>query len=100
MTRALFMGVSWWLPGGFGRIKIVKKTYDTPHKIPFFKKHLKNKDAINRRVYNPKTPGLVFTIEMESEFLKKHKCRFKAAKSIRRELFDKLYNDNFANEIK
>jgi nucleoid DNA-binding protein len=100
MTEALFKGYEWYLPGYFGKIKIKAKTYEVPTRIPFFKKHLKNPDVHNKRVSNPKTPGLVYKVEITSECMEKHKCRFKAAKSIRTRLFNELFNGDLAKLIK
>lgn len=100
MVEALFRGKNWMLPAKLGRISIKKNTYKDVNRIPFFQKHLKNKDAKNKRVMNPKTPGVVYKIEMISAFMERHKCRFRPSKKIRDRLFNELYHGELSKTIK
>lgn len=100
MIEALFRGKNWALPSKFGRIKIKRGTYDVVEQIPFFNGHLKNVNAKNKRVANPKTPGLVFSIEITSDYMKRYKCRFRPGLTIRRRMFNEFYHGELAKTIK
>lgn len=89
MFEALLNGHSWRIHR-FGIFKIISKKIDG-EKLRFTPKFYKdNEIRRNTRVMNPKTIGLVFSLSLESEFLKNDKCRFKSASWFRRAMNKKL----------
>lgn len=99
MWTSVLSGNQWALPNKFGIISVQKKQIEHLNRIPFYKKHLLkgHENDRNERVFNWKTMDNSYQIVIESEYLSKYKCRFRAAPSVRRRLFDGLFHKNLSD---
>lgn len=92
MYEALLEGKKWNIER-FATLQIVVDETKSTKPKPFPKYYKDGKLRRNKNMFNPRTMGTVFTLVVESDFLDKHKCRFKSADWFRGALSDKLFKE-------
>ena len=98
MIITIFSGKTWMLPRKFGFIKITRNVVKYENRMPFnTRRHFTGVGG--KRLYNPKAPGIIFRLEIKSDFLKKHKCRFRASDKLKKLIFKESFYGDLAKII-
>lgn len=97
----LFKGKPVVLPGFLGTLRIHKEFPKNPNTIRVHRKWLMegHEYDANRRCYNPKTGGFVYSFRITGMDAEKIGIKIKMAGRFRKRLFDELYRKDLGNTL-